>query len=80
MVGAPQQWAVPAKDYNLFSGNSAMTTGEQMNGHAGHDMIAPTPQRGNPNFMLNGGQDYNATNAYAPQPFDIANPQIYGHF
>jgi hypothetical protein len=82
MVGAPQQWAAPTKDYNFapFGGNSAMMAGEQINGHAGHDMIAPTPQRGNPNFMLNGGQDYNSTNAYAPQPFDIANPQIYGHF
>jgi hypothetical protein len=80
MVGAPQQW--PAKDYNYVSygNNGAANAGEQINGHAEHDMIAPTPQRGNPNFMLNGGQDYNASNGYVAQPFDIANPQIYSHF
>lgn len=89
MVGAPQQW--PANNNNptttnnygfssyALNGNGAVP-GDNMNNHVGNEIIAPTPQRGNANFMLNGGQDFVPTNGFATQQFHVPGTQAYGQF
>jgi len=79
MIGVPQQWN--ANNYNFLpyapAGNGYAGG---LNAHAAADIIAPTPHRGNANFMLNGGQDFSNVNAYAGQAFNVPGAQAYGHF
>jgi len=79
MIGLPQQWN--ANNYNFMPYAPAANgyAGAQ-NGHASADIVAPSPQRGAPGFMLNGGQDFSNVNAYAGQAFNIQGAQAYGHF